>query len=89
MHTVVLVILVLALLGVAVALRPLLSRELNAILADLDKMVARLEQFKADKEVEIAQHLEDIAVHSNHARLKGAEVERAKRIRDRLTELLG
>lgn len=64
------------------------KRALHSLLADLNALVTKLENFKAEKELEIADHLEEIALHQSHVNAKGAERDRATRIRDRLSELL-
>lgn len=68
--------------------RSAVKAELNVILADLDSTVNKLETFVADKEIQIADHLEEIALHNNHVNLKTADQERAKRISAKLNELL-
>lgn len=62
--------------------------ELKHIVAGLASTVSKLEDFVENKEVEIADHLEEIALHNEHVTLKSSERERAKRIRDKLNELL-
>jgi len=64
------------------------KRALHNLLADINGLITRLESFKAEKELEIANHLEEIALHQSHAQVKGSERDRAIRIRDRITELL-
>ena len=62
--------------------------ELDTILNDLVSTVDKLDTFAADKEVEIADHLDEIALHTKHVNVKQADHARAMRIRDKLNELL-
>ena len=64
------------------------KRALATLLADINGLITELEEFKADTELKIADHLEEIAIHQSHVNVKGADVARATRIRDRLSELL-
>jgi len=64
------------------------KRALASLLNDLNGLVTKLEDFKAQQELEIASHLEEIALHQGHVQVKGSERDRAIRIRDRITELL-
>ena len=68
--------------------RPAVRSELEVILGDLSETVEQLETFAESKGLEIADHLEEVALHQKHVSIKGAEVDRANRIRSKLAELL-
>lgn len=65
-----------------------ISPEIHHIVADLTGMVTKLETFIAKKEAQIADHVEEIALHNHNLNLKQADQARAQRIRDKLNELL-
>ena len=61
---------------------------LARVLAQIEGLTGKLEDFVADKELQIMDHLEEIALHNSHVSAKRADAARAARIKDRLTELL-
>lgn len=62
--------------------------ELGKILVSIEGLGTKLDEFVADKELQLMDHLEEIALHNAHVSAKRGDVERATRIKDRLTELL-
>lgn len=62
--------------------------ELAKILVSVEGLVTKLEEFVADKELQITNHVEEIALHNRHVNAKRADSERAKRVQARLAELL-
>lgn len=78
----------LVVVSVVVWKRASVKPELNAIVSDLASTVDKLETFAANKEVEIADHLDEIALHNKHVNVKQSDHARAMRIRDKLNELL-
>lgn len=79
---------IVALALAAYAYRRRLKQELDEIVSDLSGTVSRLETFVANKQVEVADHLEEIALANHHVNVKQADIDRATRIRNKLNELL-
>jgi len=64
------------------------KQDVQNLLAGLSKTVTRLEGWADNKLVEVADHLEEIALHKKHVDVKSADAARAQRIAAKITELL-
>lgn len=81
-------IVALGLFGYFVAWPRWIRPELHHIVSDLTSTVDKLERFIENKSVQVADHLEEIALHQSKMNLKQADMARAERIRTKLNELL-
>ena len=89
MTAVVIIILVALVIAVVTHVWPkYVSPELHEIVSDLTDTVDKLEEFIDNKGLQVADHIEEIALHQKHVDVKRADQARAQRIRDKLNELL-